>query len=102
VEGLVTARTRKALLAGVTLSDGVVAVDSVRTLSENQGRTLVEIVIHEGRNRIVRRLLAEVGHPVQRLSRTAIGPVRLGDLRSGQVRHLTPVELGSLLDAVGL
>jgi 23S rRNA pseudouridine2605 synthase len=86
----------------VTLSDGVIAVDSVRNVSENQGRTLVEIVIHEGRNRIVRRLLAEVGHRVQRLSRTAIGPVRLGDLRSGQVRNLTPTELGTLLDAVAL
>ena len=62
----------------------------------------MELVIHEGRNRIVRRLLAEVGHPVLRLSRTAIGPVRLGDLRSGQVRELTRHELGTLLDAVGL
>ena len=102
VEGRMTAKTRHALLAGVTLSDGFIAVDSVRTVSENQGRTLVEIVIHEGRNRIVRRLLAEVGHRVQRLSRTAIGPVRLGDLRSGQVRNLTATELGTLLDAVGL
>ncbi len=102
VEGLVTAKTRRTLLAGVKLGDGVIAVDSIRTVTENQGRTLVEIVIHEGRNRIVRRLLAEVGHRVQRLSRTAIGPVRLGDLRSGQVRSLTPLELGTLLDAVGL
>lgn len=102
VDGVLAARTRLTLLAGVTLSDGPVVVDSVRTVSANQGRSLVEIVIHEGRNRIVRRLLAEVGHPVQRLSRTAIGPVRLGDLRSGQVRDLTPVELGTLLDSVGL
>ena len=66
------------------------------------GRSLVELVIHEGRNRIVRRLMAEVGHPVVRLSRTAIGPIQLGDLRSGQVRELTTDELGHLLDAVGL
>jgi 23S rRNA pseudouridine2605 synthase len=102
VDGILRAATRRTLLAGVTLSDGVIVVDSVRTVSENQGRSLVELVIHEGRNRIVRRLLAEVGHPVRRLSRTAIGPVRLGDLRSGQVRELTPTELGTLLDAVGL
>ncbi len=102
VDGVVAARARRSLLSGVTLSDGPVVVDSVRTVSANQGRSLVEVVIHEGRNRIVRRLLAEVGHPVQRLSRTAIGPVRLGDLRSGQVRELTPVELGSLLESVGL
>lgn len=102
VGGVVAAKTRRALLAGVTLSDGTVAVDAVRTVGANRGRSLVEVVIHEGRNRIVRRLLAEVGHPVQRLSRTAIGPVRLGDLRSGQVRDLTAAELGTLLDAVGL
>jgi 23S rRNA pseudouridine2605 synthase len=102
VDGVLRGQTRRALLQGVTLSDGVIAVDSVRTVSEHDGRTLVELVIHEGRNRIVRRLLAEVGHPVLRLSRTAIGPVRLGGLRSGQVRDLTTDELGTLLDAVGL
>jgi len=102
VDGTVTPRTRRSLLAGITLSDGPVTVDSVRVIGANQGRTLVELVIHEGRNRIVRRLLAEVGHPVQRLSRTAIGPVRLGTLRSGDVRDLTPAELGLLLDEVGL
>ncbi len=59
-------------------------------------------MIHEGRNRIVRRLLAEVGHPVLRLSRTAIGPILLGDLRSGRVRELSTTELGTLLDLVGL
>ncbi|MEJ7629475.1 MAG: pseudouridine synthase [Nocardioidaceae bacterium] len=102
VEGVLTAGTRRRLLSGVELSDGNVAVDSVRTVSSHERRCLVEVVIHEGRNRIVRRLLAEVGHPVQRLSRIAVGPVRLGNLRSGQVRELTPAELGTLLDAVGL
>ncbi|MBV9832598.1 MAG: MFS transporter, partial [Marmoricola sp.] len=59
-------------------------------------------VIHEGRNRIVRRLLDSVGHPVRRLTRTAIGPVRLAGLRSGQLRELDSDELGALLDAAGL
>ena len=102
VEGVLAAHTRRRLLSGVTLADGPIAVDAVRMVDANAGRCLVELVIHEGRNRIVRRLLAEVGHPVLRLSRTAIGPVRLGDLRSGQVRELTGDELGTLLDAVGL
>lgn len=102
VDGVLAARTRRALLAGVTLDDGPVKVDAVRTVSSQGGRSLVELVIHEGRNHIVRRLLADVGHRVQRLSRTAIGPVRLGDLRSGKVRELTGAELGTLLDAVGL
>jgi 23S rRNA pseudouridine2605 synthase len=102
VEGVLTPKTRHQLLHGVVLADGPVAVDSVHLVGSNSGRSLVELVIHEGRNRIVRRLLADVGHPVVRLSRTAIGPVRLGDLRSGQVRELTAAELGTLLDAVGL
>lgn len=102
VDGVLPARTRRALLAGVTLEDGQVTVDAVRTVSAHGHRSLVELAIHEGRNHIVRRLLAEVGHPVRRLSRTAIGPVRIGDLRSGHLRQLTSAELGTLLDAVGL
>jgi 23S rRNA pseudouridine2605 synthase len=71
-------------------------------VDQTGGRTLVEIVLHEGRKHIVRRLLAHVGHPVQRLARTAIGPVRLGGLRPGQYRELTVEELGVLLDAVDM
>jgi 23S rRNA pseudouridine2605 synthase len=59
-------------------------------------------VIHEGRNRIVRRLLADVGHPVRRLTRTAIGPVAVRGMRSGELRELTRDELGTLLDAARL
>ncbi len=102
VEGTVSGQTRKRLLKGVQLEDGPIAVDDVRTIGNHGGRTLVELVIHEGRNRIVRRLLAEVEHQVVKLARTAIGPVRLGDLRSGQLRPLTAEELGALLDAVEL
>ncbi|MEO5653907.1 MAG: MFS transporter, partial [Marmoricola sp.] len=65
-------------------------------------RSIVELVIHEGRNRIVRRLLDHVGHPVQRLSRTRIGPVRLADLRTGKLRELDDREVGTLLDVAGL
>jgi 23S rRNA pseudouridine2605 synthase len=62
----------------------------------------VELVIHEGRNRIVRRMMDAVGHPVIRLTRTRIGPVPLQGLRSGQLRDLTTEELGTLLDAAEL
>ncbi len=65
-------------------------------------RSIVELVIHEGRNRIVRRLLEHVGHPVRRLTRTAVGPVQLTGLASGAIRDLTNDELGSLLDSAGL
>ncbi len=102
VEGVVKPAVRRRLLDTVTLDDGPVAVDSFTIRSSQGGKSLVELVIHEGRNRIVRRLLAEMGHPVLRLSRTAIGPIRLGNLRSGQVRELDSDELGTLLDLVGL
>ena len=65
-------------------------------------RSIVELVIHEGRNRIVRRLLDHVGHPVRRLTRTAIGPVQLGRLKTGELRELTLDELGDLLDTAQL
>jgi 23S rRNA pseudouridine2605 synthase len=102
VAGTVRSQVRRQLLAGVSLADGPVTVDAFRVLSSNAGRSIVEVVIHEGRKHVVRRLLAEVGHPVQQLTRTAIGPVHLGTLRVGNVRPLISTELGSLLDLVGL
>jgi 23S rRNA pseudouridine2605 synthase len=63
---------------------------------------MVELTLHEGRNHIVRRLLEAVGHPVERLVRTRVGPVPLGDLRPGSMRPLTQRELGELFAAVGL
>jgi 23S rRNA pseudouridine2605 synthase len=102
VAGVVKPATRRRLLEGVELDDGPVRPDAFRILSSHGGRSLVEVILHEGRNHIVRRMLDHVGHPVIRLSRTAIGPIRLGDLRSGSVRELTSDELGILLDAVGL
>jgi 23S rRNA pseudouridine2605 synthase len=62
----------------------------------------VEVVLHEGRNHVVRRLLAEVGHPVTSLARTRVGPVRLGHLRPGRTRVVEGAELGALMAAVGL
>ncbi|WP_219414786.1 pseudouridine synthase [Pseudonocardia nigra] len=87
---------------GIELEDGPVSVHSFRLVDYNAGRSLVELVIHEGRKHVVRRLLDEVGHPVQRLVRTAIGEVRLGDQRPGKIRPLTRPELGSLYRSVGM
>jgi 23S rRNA pseudouridine2605 synthase len=87
---------------GVELEDGPVSVDRFRLVEAAGGRALVEVVLHEGRKHIVRRLLAEVGHPVSRLVRTAIGPVRLGSQRAGTVRPLTRRELGELYRLAGL
>ena len=106
VDGEVRKPTLQRLRDGVTLEDGPVAVSQVRVVTTGEGnargRTVVELVIHEGRNRIVRRLLAEVGHPVRRLTRTRIGPVAMRGLRAGELRDLTLDELGSLLDSARL
>jgi len=102
VEGEVFRRTVKQLLEGVTLEDGPVTVRKARVVQATRSKSIVELVIHEGRNRIVRRLLDHVGHPVRRLTRTAIGPVQLGRLPVGELRELTRDELGELLDSARL
>ena len=96
VPGPVPRAVGRQLRAGVELEDGPARVDAFRVVSAQGGRAIVELVLHEGRNRIVRRLLDAVGHPVQRLVRTAIGPVRLGGQRPGTVRELTRAELAEL------
>jgi 23S rRNA pseudouridine2605 synthase len=102
VPGPVTKATVRRVLDGVTLEDGPVAVDAFTVVSSHRDKAIVELVIHEGRKHIVRRLLDEVGHPVRRLTRTAFGPVQVTGLRPGDLRELTRDELGTLLDAVGL
>ena len=104
VRGNVKKSTIRELLEGVTLEDGPVTVSRAKIVARGPGGrgTIVELVIHEGRNRIVRRLLDQVGHPVRRLTRTGFGPVSLGHLPVGEMRELTRDELGELLDTVGL
>ncbi|MBM7080877.1 pseudouridine synthase [Micromonospora humida] len=101
VAGPIPRNLGKRLLAGVELEDGPVKVDSFKVV-DTLGRTAqVELSLHEGRKHIVRRLLAEVGHPVSRLVRTSIGPIKLGDLRTGRIRRLTNAEVAALFKAVG-
>ena len=102
IAGQVPRDLGKRLRAGVMLADGEVRVDGFRVVDSMPGKALVEIVLHEGRKHIVRRLLEEVGHPVQRLVRTAVGEVRLTNQRPGSVRRLTRAEVGSLYAAVEL
>ena len=101
VAGVVTPATVKRLREGITLDDGPVRPSSVKVVSSAGEKSLVKITLLEGRNRIVRRTMEAVGHPVRRLSRTAIGPVRLGNLKVGEFRELTRDELGALLDLTG-
>ncbi len=108
VEGMVDNSMLRRLEKGVTLDDGPVKPDKVKLVQRTETRSLLAITLHEGRNRIVRRMMDTVGHPVRRLSRTPIGPVRLnegraaGQLAVGASRELTRDELGALLDLVDM
>ncbi len=97
VRGRVTPQTVSRLTAGVDLDDGPIAADKARLLDTSQGTSLVELTLHSGRNRIVRRMMAEVGHPVLELVRRQFGPLHLGTLPAGRARELTKVERGALL-----
>lgn len=100
VDGEVPSSLAGVLKRGVELEDGPASVDRFHVRDTSAGRSLVELDIHMGRNRIVRRLLADVGHPVIELTRTAFGPIKLGDLRQGAMRDLSRDELGALFDSV--
>lgn len=99
VRGVVSPQTISKLTTGVVLDDGPIAADRARLLERSTAGndSLVELTLHSGRNRIVRRMMAEVGHPVIDLVRRQFGPLHLGTLRIGQMRDLTKVELGELL-----
>ncbi len=90
------------LTTGVELDDGSVVADRFRVLDQAGSRALVELTLHEGRKHVVRRMLATVGHPVDRLVRTQVGPVSLGSLRPATTRRLTTAEVGDLYAAVGM
>jgi 23S rRNA pseudouridine2605 synthase len=102
VSGSVPRDMARRLRAGIELEDGPVKVDFFRVVDTHAGQSVVEVVLHEGRKHIVRRLLAHVGLPVSRLTRTAIGPVQLNRMRVGSIRKLTRQELGSLQELVDL
>ena len=102
VPGPVQRDLGRRLQAGVELEDGLAVADKFRVLEQSGNRAMVEITLHEGRKHIVRRMLAEADHPVSRLLRTTVGPVKLGALRPGVTRDLTVKEIGELYAAVGL
>jgi 23S rRNA pseudouridine2605 synthase len=102
VTGPVPKDLGRRLQTGVELDDGVAAADRFRVVDRSGNRALVEITLHEGRKHIVRRMLAATGHPVTRLVRTDVGPIRLGTLKPGASRDLSTREIGELYAAVGL
>ncbi|TDW28961.1 pseudouridine synthase [Cryobacterium psychrophilum] len=99
VEGRVSAQTIGQLQSGIELEDGPIKADKARIITSppGDGVSMVEVTLHSGRNRIVRRMLESVGHPVIDLVRRQFGPLHLGTLRQGALRELTREELGLLL-----
>ncbi|MFZ0139770.1 MAG: pseudouridine synthase [Aeromicrobium sp.] len=100
VKGEVPDALAERLWAGIDLDDGRAQVDRFRVMDRLNGRSLVELDLHIGRHRIVRRILDAVGHPVVELTRTAFGPLRLGGLAVGTTRELSRDEIGDLFDTV--
>ncbi len=99
VVGDVVPATLHKLISGFELEDGFIKADRARVIDKSRGDSLVEIVLHSGRNRIVRRMLDHVGHPVTGLVRKQFGPIHLSTLKVGHVRHLSKIEVGALLKA---
>lgn len=102
IHGPVPRDLGKRLRDGVELDDGPASVDSFKVVDSQPGKALVEVVLHEGRKHIVRRLLDAVGFPVLTLVRTQVGPIRLGDTKPGKMRALSKDEVGQLYSAAGL
>ena len=96
VDGLVSDADLGRLRRGIELDDGMTAPAKARLLAATKRESAVELKIHEGRNRQVRRMLDRLGHPVTRLIRTAIGPIDIGTLKSGDFRDLTQGEVDRL------
>ena len=99
VAGAVEQAALRQLTTGIQLDDGPAIAASALLLDESGGRSLVEVRMTEGRKRIVRRMFDEIGYPVERLVRTAIGPIRDGSLKAGGHRTLTIDEIRALYAA---
>ena len=97
LNGEPTVEDLQRLREGIELGDGPTRPAGVRVLSGGAGRTVVEMVLTEGRNRQVRRMWAALGRRVKRLVRVAIGGLELGDLPAGACRELSAEEVGRLV-----
>jgi 23S rRNA pseudouridine2605 synthase len=100
VSGQLDEEGLKQIRKGMHLAEGFASVKHVRIKSRKKNGTILEMILDEGRNREIRRLFARVGHKVQRLTRIAVGPVRLGEMPAGAVRLLTKQEVSALRRAI--
>ncbi len=102
VIGEVDNKVIRTLTDGIELDDGPAKADFAQIIDVWQGRSIIRIELHEGRKHIVRRMLKAAGFPVERLVRTKIHTVQLGEQTPGAMRALNRSELASLYKAVGL
>ncbi|MCS7303932.1 MAG: rRNA pseudouridine synthase [Thermoguttaceae bacterium] len=102
VAGLPTPEILQKLQRGVWTSEGKLKAERIKVLGTHKKSTFLEMVLAEGRNRQIRRMLARVGHKVMKLKRLAVGPIRLGKLKPGACRPLTQEEIQALYKAAGL
>jgi 23S rRNA pseudouridine2605 synthase len=102
IDGRPARRLVQQLKSGVELEDGPARADSARIVGATDAAAQVEVVLHDGRNRVVRRMFDALDQPVRRLVRTSIGPLVLGELKPGRLRHLAPAEVRSLYKAANL
>lgn len=96
VAGKVEGETMKKMRQGIYIAEGFVKVEGAKILKTRSRATEMEIILREGKNREIRRILARLGHKVQQLRRIAVGPLRLGDVPSGAYRIVTPLEVEKL------
>lgn len=97
IQGAIQRSDLQKLIEGVRLDEGTVKADSARILDQNQEFSLVEVVLHSGQNRVVRRMFEAISHPVIDLTRKSFGPLRLGSLKPGAFRELSKLEVSSLM-----
>jgi 23S rRNA pseudouridine2605 synthase len=100
IRGQIKPQQLSQLTQGFELSDGFARASNAKLIASTAGDCLVEITIHEGRNRIVRRMIEELGMELLQLVRTQFGPIKLGEMKPGKSRLLSDVEVKSLYDAI--
>lgn len=98
IEGQISPKVRKLLLDGIELEDGECRLDSIKVKDTTAHTSLVEVQIHSGKNRILRRLFDEIGHPVRRLIRTRIGHFVVGNLKPGEIRKLSHKDIEKVFE----
>lgn len=100
-KGVLSDEALRAMVKGVIIEGLRYKVTRVRFLRHSLANSWYSVVLTEGRNRMIRRIGEKIGHPVLKLKRIRIGPIKLGDLTAGQYRFLTPREIKSLVGSVG-